>query len=729
MGPRVGRILLAALLIATVAAPFAGAGDWTHWRGPLRNGTSPETGLIDSWSVDGENLLWRVDFVGRSTPLVLGDRVCVNGRAGEGIDRQEVAACYDVETGEQLWERRFNVYHTTVPWTRAGWPNPALDPDTGYMYVQGVGGDFFCFDSADGRLVWHRNFMEEFGFMEGYGGRTQTPVVDGDRVIVTFASTGWGETIPPRHRIYSFDKTTGELQWYSTPGTNLKDKNTQSTPALATIDGTRLIIHGNGDGHVYAVKAGTGEPVWDFHLSQRGINTSALVDGKTVYVAHSEENVDTATMGRVVAIDASGEGDVTETHEIWRADLGVGFSTPALAGGKLYLLDNSANVHVLDAATGEHLGEVNIGRVGKASPVVADGKMYVTEVNGRFVILDVSGEAPVVLDTEKIRTGRRWAETYSSPAIADGRIFFTTEEGLYAIGEPNPDAAEVTEAIAPPGNQGGDPASIQVVPAEVIVRPGDTVQFTARVFNEHGEYMRETEPDWSLEGLAGSIAAGEFRPDFSKGPQAGAVWGERGPFSAKARVRVVPDLPFQEDYESLPVGSKPPYQVGYVIPFEVAEIAGNKALVKKPSPIKIHRHITFLGAPDQNDYTVVADLMGTEDEGDMPDVGLINSGYTFELMGEHQQLEFRSWHSARRMYASQPFAWQPDTWYRMRFEVRTDEDKATLRGKVWPRDQPEPETWTFTTEDPHPIRSGSPGLSGYSPTPIYFDNIEVTKNR
>ena len=62
--------------------------NWANWRGPWRNGVSPETGLISSWSIDGEHLLWRVPWVGRSTPIVLPGRVCANGRVGEDICRR-----------------------------------------------------------------------------------------------------------------------------------------------------------------------------------------------------------------------------------------------------------------------------------------------------------------------------------------------------------------------------------------------------------------------------------------------------------------------------------------------------------------------------------------------------------------------------------------------------------------------------------------------------------------
>jgi len=156
---------------------------------------------------------------------------------------------------------------------------------------------------------------------------------------------------------------------------------------------------------------------------------------------------------------------------------------------------------------------------------------------------------------------------------------------------------------------------------------------------------------------------------------------------------------------------------------------GNRVLAKGPSPRKIHRHITFLGAHDDSEYTIEADLMGSRDGRKQADVGLINSGYTFDLMGNHQRLEIRSWASALRMAERLDFAWQPNVWYRMKLRVDTDDDRALIRGKVWPKTETEPEEWQITAEDPLPIRQGSPGLYGYSPTPVYFDNVKVTSNK
>jgi outer membrane protein assembly factor BamB len=109
--------------------------------------------------------------------------VYVIGRTGEDITEQERVACYDAETGALLWDHRFNVFHSTVPFNRVGWTSLAGDPETGNIYAHGVGGLFFCYD-RDGNIVWSRSLTEEFNRTSGYGGRTNTPVVDGDLVIV-----------------------------------------------------------------------------------------------------------------------------------------------------------------------------------------------------------------------------------------------------------------------------------------------------------------------------------------------------------------------------------------------------------------------------------------------------------------------------------------------------------------------------------------------------------------
>ena len=75
-----------------------------------------------------------------------------------------------------------------------------------------------------------------------------------------------------------------------------------------------------------------------------------------------------------------------------------------------------------------------------------------------------------------------------------------------------------------------------------------------------------------------------------------------------------------------------------------------------------------------------------------------------------------------------PFAWEPNVWYTLKLRVDTDDERALIRGKIWPRDEAEPDDWTVTVEDPEPVREGSPGLIGYSPIDIYYDNVRVMEN-
>ena len=74
--------ILIGICTALIGFNDALASDWPSWRGPNQTGSSSQTGLISSWSLEGDNLLWKADFIGRSTPIVLNNRVYVIGRVG-----------------------------------------------------------------------------------------------------------------------------------------------------------------------------------------------------------------------------------------------------------------------------------------------------------------------------------------------------------------------------------------------------------------------------------------------------------------------------------------------------------------------------------------------------------------------------------------------------------------------------------------------------------------------
>jgi outer membrane protein assembly factor BamB len=722
-----------------------GRADWPSWRGPHQDGAAADVGLISKWSPAGENLVWRADLVGRSTPVVVGGRVCANGRVGSGVTRQETVACFDAGTGRQLWQHPLDVYLTSVPFSRVGWGNLTADPATGNVYALGVGGLLYCFD-RDGKVLWRRSLGEEFGLISGVGGRTHSPLVDEDRLIVSFVNAGWGDQGIPRHRTFAFDKRTGELRWVSSPGEAPQDTNIQTTPVVAEIGGRRLLIEGQADGWVYALAARTGEKVWGFHLSRGAINNTVAVHDKVVFATHGEENLDTGLQGRVVAIDATGSGDVTRTHELWRNDeLTATFASPLYHDGLLYVVDNAAALAALDAATGKILWRHKLGTIGKASPTWADGKLFVAEVNGRFHILKPSRAGVEVLDEERLNLadGSRPAEIYGAPAVAYQRIYFAAESGLYCLGDKaRPLAAgeparavegsdHLGKAAAGGGAAAGAARVLHVEPAEVLIRPGERVRFHGVVFDEHGlPAAGAGQVAWSAPGLAGRFDPdGTFVADPAKGFQAGEVAARSGELTAKARVRVVPDLPWKEDFEALAAGAPPPGWIGAPGKYVVKATPGGKVLAKAPVRVGLNRSNTYLGPPTLHDYTIQADLLGTQSGLVRPDMGLVASGYILDLMGVNQRLQLRAWDTELRLMEQADFKWDPDVWYTMKLAVAVQGDQGLIRGKVWRRGEAEPTAWTLTARDPRPVRQGSPGLYGYSAAEILFDNLIVTPNR
>ncbi len=724
-------IALSALgvLAASLVAPPVHASEWTSWRGPHQNGHSPSIGLIDTWSPDGENLIWRRDFIARSTPVVMEGRVYVNGRAGTGVDQQAVVAAFDAETGEPIWENRYNLYLTTVAMNRVGWASLTGDPETGYIYAQLVSGFFLCLD-RDGEVVWSRSLKEEHGRFEGYGGRTASAVIDEDQVILNMINGSWGAQGPPRHRYYAFDKRTGAVRWMSTPGGPVYDRNTQSTPVVAVIDGQRLLIGGGADGRIHALQARTGRKVWEFELSKRGINVSPVVDDAgRVFVSHSEENIDEATLGRVVAIDGAGSGDLTASGELWRWNRNkAGFPSPALHGGRLYVMNNQGNLAAVEAATGDVHWELGIGTVGKASPVWADGKLYVPETNGHFAIVRPGDDSAEILARHELRmpNGRRYAEFYGSPAIAYGRIYFTTEEGLYCLGDGDAPFAATASPLPGRGDEGaaeGPPATLLVVPAEVTASPGDTLEFQVEAFDARGRPLGPVEAAWSVRGLAAAVEGSRVTILDDSGFAAGALIAKSDDLEAEARIRVFPPLPWRENFS----GGKRGLWIGGGR-YDIAEEDGESILIKPVAERGLLRSPLLVGPPSLGGYTIQADVRLSQKGRRKSDAGIINSGYILDLLGIHQRLQIRSWTAQLRVESSADFGVEMDRWYTMKLRVESAGDIATIHGKVWPRGTDEPDDWTVTATDPHPIRNGSPGLLGYSPSVVSYDNVSITAN-
>jgi hypothetical protein len=244
--------------------------------------------------------------------------------------------------------------------------------------------------------------------------------------------------------------------------------------------------------------------------------------------------------------------------------------------------------------------------------------------------------------------------------------------------------------------------------------------------------------------LEGTIPPEGGAVTVSKKPnQQGLVLAQVGTLTASARVRVVPQIPYKQDFTMVPVGAVPGGWINTQGKYSVVERDGNKVLFKvntNPRP-PVARAYAYITAPSSTGYTIEADVMGVERKGALADAGIMANRYTLYLDGKpgsdgKRSVRLISWEALPRIDVAAPLDWKANTWYRLKLIVDVGDKSAVVRGKVWPKDQAEPEKWTIEFKDPMPNREGAAALYGYVSnaeeadpgSEIYFDNVVVSPN-
>ncbi|NDC63725.1 MAG: serine/threonine protein kinase [Planctomycetia bacterium] len=765
------RIVPARLAIAAafLSAGVAAAADWPdcrHYEGPP---------LVASFDPEaGTNVLWKSEEAGGiSTPVIMGGRLftLVRHRPGTPAEAEKVL-CLDAATGRKLWENVFNVYLSDVPAERVGWSAVIADPTGGTVFAHGVCGVFTAIDAATGKTKWQRSLHEEFGFLSTYGGRTNIPVVFEDLVIASAVVTGWGDTARPAHRFLGMDKATGLVRWMN--GTKeLPEDTTYSTPSLAVLGGEAALVFGSSDGSVWNFQPRTGRAVWNFRLSRRGLNVAPLVDGDAVFITQAEENLDNTSMGSVTRFKGTGTGDITAAAAAWqRKGVMDGRSMPVVLGDRLYCVDDGAKVYAFDKATGEPVGKPAklLGTIVRGSPLVAGGRLYVCSTSGWHVLEPTKEGLKVVnrlrLDEED--------EVTASPIAWNGLVFLTTGARLYCIGEKvvAADGAghiRAEAAAAATAGGAGEPAWVQLVPAEAQIAAGESLPLKVRLFDAGGRFVRESAAEFTT--TAGGVSADGVYTAPASGHAAAIVTAKAGGLEGRARIRSMPPLPWRFDFEQIPLaadpktgvvkGEPPLPWIGMRHRHVVRDIDGSKCLVKVTTIPKGTRSQGWIGPIGLHDYVIRADFRAREtgvgkpgspasapagggtdadafakafgnpaalEKARMPDMGLVAQRYTLDLMGASQQLQLRSWPPQVATHFSKtiPFAWEAGRWYTMKLEARARDGAAELRGKVWPRGEPEPAAWTIEAVHEGGNLQGSPGFFGNSKdSEVFIDDVSV----
>jgi outer membrane protein assembly factor BamB len=735
-------VVLALALLLPAAAALRGS-DWPEWRGPARTGTSTETGLPSSWSPSGENLAWKAPYGGRSSPVVFGDRLYLQNTVGTGAAEQERLLCLNADSGKLLWEHRYNIFTSDVPAHRIAWSSPAVDPASGNVFAISGNGLVMSL-SREGKLLWERSLAEEFGMWTTHGGRMSSPIVDGNQVIVSGLTFSWGQYAGGAHRFISFDKSSGQILWVSAPEGRPTD-TIYANPFVATVNGVRMFFSGGSDGAMHALKANTGEPVWNWLVSKRGLNTAALVVGDDVIVTHSEENIISNEMGMLAAVPTSSTGVLADKGARWLVrGVQAGYASPVSDGERIYLLDNGGVLLAFDLKSGKELWKQTIGTIAKASPVLADGKLYLGTENtgdagGKFYIIKPGSDKAEILDQDWLGTPQQSEQIIASPIVARGRVYVTSMDALYAIG---PKTAPASAAKPAPASEAAPAAAgpatlVQVTPTELILKPGETIALTVRAFDAKGNPVASPgAATWALENLQGTIADGKFTADQSTAGQAGLVKATVGSLSATARIRVIPDLPWTFDFEDgrdVP----PPQWVNATGKFAVRDLDGSKVLVKlAENPFAFAKRCRpFMGSTEFSNYTIQADVRGMDKRRQMGDIGIVAQRYELVLFGNHQRLELQPWQPEIQRTMKVDYKWNPNAWYTMKLEVQSlGGGRIRARGKVWPKGEAEPAAWTIERVDPIGSVKGAPGLYADAPSQagggseLYYDNIKVYRN-
>ncbi len=736
--PRLPLLIAVGLLVP--AAALLGAADWPEWRGAARTGVSTETSLPTSWSPAGQNLAWKVEYGGRSGPVVFGDRLYLQNTSGSGELEQERLMCFNADTGKLLWEYKYNIFTSDVPPHRIAWASPAVDPATGNVFAFSGNGLLMSL-TKDGKLLWERSLAEEFGMWTTHGGRVSSPIIDGNQLIVSGLMFSWGQQSGGAHRFLSVDKATGRAIWFSSPEGRPTD-TIYANPFVADVNGVRTFFSGGSDGAMHALKISTGEKIWSWLVSKRGLNTAALVLGQDVIVSHSEENILTSEMGMLAAVPAASAGTLDDKNARWLVrGVQAGYASPVSDGERIYVVDNGGILFAYDK-NGKRLWEQNLGTIQKSSPVLADGKLYVGTENGKFYIIRPHADRAEILDQDWLGSEQDPEAIIASPAVARGRVYVASMQGLYAIGPKT--AAGSSPAPAAPAAKGtngapaGAPTVLLVNPTELMLKPGESVDLTVRAFDEKGqEVSNPGQATWTVENLKGTVANGKFTADSAPAAQAGLVKAAVGSLTGAARIRVIPDLPWTFDFENAGEGA-PPQWINATGKFAVRDLDGSKVLVKLAENdfAFAKRCRPFFGPTDLSDYTIEAEVRALERRRQMGDIGIVAQRYELVLFGNHQRLELQPWQPETQRTKIVEFPWQKDTWYVMKLEVQTlDGGKVRARGKVWPKGQPEPQAWTIERIDPIGNLKGSPGIYADAPSRVgggselYYDNIKVYRNK
>ena len=405
--------LLLPIALLSIAANGLSAADFAQWRGPLRDGHSPETGLLQEWPKDGPQLIWQVQEVGAgySTPSVVGDRIYL--LSTEGAEESVLALA--VKDGSRVWAAKLGkVGH---PEQQPSYPGARSTPtvDGKFLFALGSDGDLVCLEIANGKEVWRRHLRTDFGGKYGEWAYAESPLVDGDKLIVTPGGTN--------ATMIALNKKTGEPVWKcAVPDGSAAG---YSSAIIAEFSDLKQYVQFLASG-LMGVDAQSGKLLWRFEKTGKdspAVIMTVLVSDGLIYSRAFRAN--TALIKPVLK---DGAFAVEEIYSNNKLPIGLG---GVVKVGDYFYGSSSVGVMCVEFKTGTVKWEERA--IGPCSWLVADKRLFVHAESGDVALLEPGAEAY----RQKGRFSppnpptRGSAKAWAYPVVANGRLYIREQNSLW----------------------------------------------------------------------------------------------------------------------------------------------------------------------------------------------------------------------------------------------------------------------------------------------------------
>ncbi|HLF93764.1 MAG TPA: PQQ-binding-like beta-propeller repeat protein [Planctomycetota bacterium] len=324
-------------------ASAARADDWPQWLGPARDGEWRETGILEKFPPGGPQVLWRTPIGGGyAGPAVADGRVYVTDRPDAKTER---VLCLDEKDGRVLWKHEYGCAYA-ISYSAGPRTTPVVTKDR--VYTLGAMGDLFCLDRADGKAVWSKSFMKDYGQAAPIWGWSGHPLLDGDRLICLVGGAGTA--------VVAFHKETGKELWRALSSQGRHGPG-YAPPVIVEAGGKRQLIAWTASA-VGSLDPETGKEYWSHpfplkeglsvampRLSGDGLFVTAFYDGPLMLkLAADAPAASVAWKGK-----SSSEMKTDGLHSI--------IPTPVIRDGHIYGVCSYGQLRCLKAETGERLWE------------------------------------------------------------------------------------------------------------------------------------------------------------------------------------------------------------------------------------------------------------------------------------------------------------------------------------------------------------------------------------